>query len=117
MSLASKNETAHLESCEAIGSRVVWALRELEDSMKQMRKCQREPHISSKLKSARQDISLMISTSKIAAALQSSDDDNDALATVSFAFLLREVVDKVEELTKVVDELGDIAGFRVHSTQ
>lgn len=117
MSLASKNETAHLESCEPIGSQIVWALRELEDSMKQMRKCQTELHISSKLKSARQDISLMISTSKIAAALQSSDDDNDALATVSFAFLLREVVDKVEELTKVVDELGDIAGFRAHSTQ
>lgn len=116
MSLASKNETAHLESCEAIGSQIVWALRELEDSMKQMRKCQTELHISSKLKSARQDISLMISTSKITAALENSDDD-DALATVSFAFLMREVVDKVEELTKVVDELGDIAGFRVHSTQ
>lgn len=40
----------------------------------------------------------------------------DALAVASFVFFLKDVVDKVEELTKEVEQLGDIAGFRTHST-
>ncbi|KAJ1405148.1 Aluminum-activated malate transporter [Sesbania bispinosa] len=106
MTLESVNQTVQLES---IGSRIVWTLRELGDSMKQMRKCE-EPQISSKLKAARAELSLVISTSKISAAI----DNSDALAVASFVFLLKEVVDKVEELTKVVEQLGEIACFRAH---
>ncbi|XP_020228036.1 aluminum-activated malate transporter 14 [Cajanus cajan] len=107
MALASASE---LESCEAIGSGIVWTLRELGDSMKQMRKCEAESHISAKLKAARAEL-LVISTSKIAAI-----ENMDALALTSFVFLLKKVVDKVEELTKEVEQVGDIAGFRAHST-
>ncbi|KAG4981872.1 hypothetical protein JHK87_026621 [Glycine soja] len=100
-----------LESCEAIGSRIVWTLRELGDSMKQMRKCEALPHTSAKLKAARAELSLVISTSKIAAI-----ENIDALAVASFVFLLKKVLDKVEELAKEVEQVGDIAGFRAHST-
>lgn len=75
--------------------------------MKQMKKWEAEPHISSKLKAARAELSLIISTSNIA-----SIENTDALAIASFVFLLKEVVEKVEELTKELEQLGDIAGFR-----
>ncbi|KAL2323559.1 hypothetical protein Fmac_027938 [Flemingia macrophylla] len=96
-----------LEPCEAIGSRIVWTMRQLGDSMKQMRKCEAESHISPKLKTAREELSLMISTSKIATI-----QNMDALAVTSFVFLLNRVVDKVDQITKEVQQLGDIAGFR-----
>lgn len=113
MELVPESQIVQSESCEAIGSRVVWALRELGDSMKQMRKCQSEPHISSKLKAARAELSMVISTSKIEATIENKNN-TDALAIASFVFLLKEVVDKVEELTKEVEQLGDIAGFHAH---
>lgn len=99
--------SAQLEACEAIGSKVAWALRELGDSMKQMRKCEAEATtIAAKLKAARAELSLVISTPKIATL------ENGHLA--SFVYLLMEVVDKVEELVKEVEELGHIAGFRTN---
>ncbi|RDX57615.1 Aluminum-activated malate transporter 12 [Mucuna pruriens] len=107
MALTSVSETVQFESCEAIGSQIVWTLRELGDSMKKMRKCEAEAH----LKEARTELSLVISTYKIAAT-----ENIDALAVASFVFLLKKVVDKVEELTKEVEQVGDIAGFRAHST-
>ena len=106
--LSSLSQKIQFEQCEAIGSRVVWTLRELGDSMKQMRKC--EPHISTKLKAARAEQNMVISTYKI-----STIENIDALAVASFMFLLKEVLDKVEELIKEVEQLGDIAGFRTHS--
>lgn len=105
------SETVQLESCAAIGSRIVWTLQELGDSMKQMRKCEAEPHISAKLKAARAELSLVISNSKIAAI-----ENIDALAVASFVFLLKKVVDKVEDLIKEVEKVGDNAGFRAHPT-
>ena len=109
MALSSLSQTIQFEPCEAIGSKVVWTLKELGDSMKQMRKC--EPHISAKLKAARAELSMVICTSKL-----TSIGNSDVLAVVSFMFILKEVVDKVEELTKKVEQLGEIAGFRAHST-
>ncbi|XP_061341352.1 aluminum-activated malate transporter 14-like [Gastrolobium bilobum] len=101
----------HLEPCEAIGSRVAWTLRELGDCMKQMRKCEAEANISAKLKAAREELSLVISTSKIAEL-----ENGEVLTIASFVLLLMEVVDKVEELAKELEELGDIAGFSIHVT-
>ncbi|KAK7270264.1 hypothetical protein RIF29_23279 [Crotalaria pallida] len=109
--MALVSQTVQLELCEAIGSRVVWALRELGDSMKQMRKCEADTRITPKLKAARAELSLVISMSKISAL-----ENNDALAVASFVFLLKEVVDKVEELSKEVEQVGNIAGFCTHST-
>ncbi|OIW06749.1 hypothetical protein TanjilG_11474 [Lupinus angustifolius] len=105
----SVNQTIQLKLCEAIGSDVVWVLRELGDSMKQMRKCEADTHISEKLKAAKTELSLVISMFNI-----SAHENIDALAVASFIFLLKEVVDKVEELTKEVDQVGDIAHFRTY---
>ncbi|QHO25407.1 aluminum-activated malate transporter 14-like isoform X2 [Arachis hypogaea] len=129
MELQSWSETIQvIEPCfEAIGSNIVWSLKELGESMKQMRKIHAS-QISTKLKASRSEISMVvkmiISTSKkISTSMLNNndennncyDDDDDAsLATASFLFLLKEVVNKVEELTKVVEQLGDIAGFPTH---
>ncbi|ESW16619.1 hypothetical protein PHAVU_007G171200 [Phaseolus vulgaris] len=108
MKVEPVSQSIQMESSEAIGSGIVWILRELEESMEKKRKC--EAHISEKLKTVREEISLVISTSKMAAI-----DNMDALAVASFVFLLKKVVEKVEELTKEVEQLGDLAGFRAQT--
>ncbi|QCD86881.1 Aluminum-activated malate transporter [Vigna unguiculata] len=109
MKMEAVSESVEREACEAIGSGIVWSLQELGESMKQMRKC--EADISEMLKTVREEISLVISTSKMAAI-----DNMDAVAVASFVFLLKKVVEKVEELTKEVEQLGDLAAFPAHST-
>lgn len=79
--------------------------------MKQMRKCDAKGNISGQLKNAREDLSLIISTSKMVEL-----EDCQVLAIASFVFLLMEVIGKVEELVKEVEELEDIAGFRTTTT-
>lgn len=79
--------------------------------MKQMRKCDAKDNIWDQLKNAREDLSLIISTSKMVEL-----EDCQVLAIASFVFLLMEVIGKVEELVKEVEELEDIAGFRTTTT-
>ncbi|KAK7344492.1 hypothetical protein VNO77_14152 [Canavalia gladiata] len=95
-----------------IGSQIAWSLRELGESLKQMRKCETESEISRKLKAAREELRLVIWAWKIGAIEKSSD----AVEASCFVFLLKEVVEKVEELSNKVVEVGDVAGFRPHST-
>lgn len=106
-----QSKSVQLEQCEAIGSRLASTLRELGDSMKQMSRCEAEASISAKLKAARAELSLVISTSMIAEL-----ESGEVLAIASFVFLLMGVVEKVQQLVKEVGELGDIAGFRTHVT-
>ncbi|KEH23744.1 putative aluminum-activated malate transporter [Medicago truncatula] len=96
-----------LEQCEAIGSRIVWTLREVGDSMKQMRKCEGRDNTIDKLKTTREELSLVISTSMI-----EEFENGEMLPIASLVFLLMEVVEKVGELVIEVGELQDMAGFR-----
>ncbi|KAK7336740.1 hypothetical protein VNO77_17286 [Canavalia gladiata] len=105
-----QSQSTQLETCDAIVSRVVCIMRELGNSMKQMRKCEARANISAQLKAARAELSLVISKSKIA-----EFEDDQVLAIASFVFLLVEVVGKVEELVKEVEELGDNVGLRTPS--
>ncbi|KAK7242983.1 hypothetical protein RIF29_37765 [Crotalaria pallida] len=111
MASLRESHSAQLETCEAIGSRVAWALRELGDSMNLMRKCEGKGTILAKLKAARAGLSFVISTSKIAKL-----ENGQVLAIASLVFLLREVVEKVEDLLKEVEELEQIAGFRTNTS-
>ncbi|MED6131716.1 hypothetical protein PIB30_012420 [Stylosanthes scabra] len=126
MELQSWSETIQLiePCCEEIGSNVMWTLKELGESMKQMRKIHAS-QISTNLKASRAEISMVVmmnifTFNKIAtlSILNNNydEDDNNAsqLAIASFLFLLKEVVNKVEELTKEVEQLGDIACFPTH---
>ncbi|KAK7285370.1 hypothetical protein RJT34_20139 [Clitoria ternatea] len=93
-----------LQTCEAIGSKVACVMQELGESMKQMRKCEAKENILGQLK---EEIGLVISKSKIGEL-----EDGEVVAIASLVFLLMQVVEKVGELVKGVEELGDVAGFR-----
>ncbi|KAJ7977422.1 Aluminum-activated malate transporter like [Quillaja saponaria] len=97
------------EPCEEVGSSLVWTLRELGESIMKMRKCQPGSQIVSKLKTMRVELHLVISRSKIAPL-----ENGDELAIASFLFLFKEVVEKVQELVKEVEELGEVAEFHTH---
>ncbi|KAJ1433057.1 Aluminum-activated malate transporter [Sesbania bispinosa] len=106
MASLRQSKSVQLKLCEAIVLRIALTLRELGDSMKQMRKCEAEGSILAKLTAARAELSLVISKSMIAEL-----ENSEVLAIASFVLLLRGVVEKVEELVKEVWELGDMAGF------
>ncbi|KAF1898323.1 hypothetical protein Lal_00033090 [Lupinus albus] len=114
MACLRQSHSEQLETCEAIGSRVAWALRELGDSMKQMKKCEENNKGSSilaKLKACKAELSMVISTSKVAIL-----ENGQVLAISSLVFLLMKVVEKVEELVQEVEELGQNAAFRINIT-
>ncbi|XP_031263810.1 aluminum-activated malate transporter 12-like [Pistacia vera] len=96
------------EPCEEVGSSLAWTLRELGDSMKKMRRCQTVTSIMPKLKSMRQELSLVMSPSTLGLL-----ENGDGLEIASFLFTVTVMVDKVEELTKEVEELGELAHFHV----
>ncbi|KAJ8748407.1 hypothetical protein K2173_003044 [Erythroxylum novogranatense] len=94
------------QPCEAIGSSLAWTIRELGDSIKEMRRCQSEAFIVPKLKSARQELSRVVSISKLEKV-----EDADILKIASSVAALIEIVEKLEELVKEVEELGELASF------
>ncbi|GKV27816.1 hypothetical protein SLEP1_g36940 [Rubroshorea leprosula] len=94
------------EPCEAIGSSLAWTLRALGESLKKMRKCQSENVIVPRLKSIRLQLSLVRTSSALGQV-----ENADGLAIASFIFLLMEMVNKVEDLAKEMEELGELAGF------
>lgn len=73
-----------------------------------MRRCQTVDLIMPKLKSMRQELSLAMSSS-----IPEQLGNGDGLEVASFLFTLMMMVDKVEELTKEVVELGELARFHV----
>ncbi|KAF8394434.1 hypothetical protein HHK36_020642 [Tetracentron sinense] len=94
------------EPCEAVASLLAVTLRELGETIMNMRRCQPGMLMVSKLQSMRLELSVSISPSRLGAL-----DNGEGLAIASCVFLLTEMVDKVEMLAKEVEELGDLAGF------
>ncbi|KAF5731524.1 putative Aluminum activated malate transporter family protein [Tripterygium wilfordii] len=95
------------EPCEAIVSSLSWTLKELGESIKRMGRCKAEDTIVPKLKSVRVELSLVMSPARLG-----SLDNSQGLAMASFVFTLMGMVEKVEELAKEVEELGEIANFQ-----
>ncbi|KAL5864043.1 hypothetical protein ACOSQ3_001557 [Xanthoceras sorbifolium] len=91
------------EACEEVAC----TLRELGESIVKMRRCQPAALLMPKLKSMRQELSLVVSPCTLG-LLENSDG---VLEIASFVFTLMQIIDKVEELTKEVEELGELAGF------
>ncbi|OAY61681.1 aluminum-activated malate transporter 14 [Manihot esculenta] len=91
------------EACEEVGSSLASTLKELGESMKKMRKCKTEVQ---KLKSVRMELSEVTSPSRLTQL-----ENADGLAIASFVFCLMAMVEKLEELAKEVEELGELASF------
>lgn len=96
-----------MEPCKTVGLHLAWTLGELGESIKKMERCPPKALVASKLKSMKLELSLIASPSKLGAV-----DNGEGLAMASFVFLLMEILEKVEELAKEVDELGELAGFQ-----
>ncbi|KAM1755812.1 hypothetical protein ACFX12_008100 [Malus domestica] len=94
------------EPSEAVGLTLAWSLRELGESLVKMRRCNKEAVIVPKLNSMRLELSSIVSPSKFGPI-----ENVDGLAIASFVFLLTEMIEKLEELAKVIEELGELAGF------
>lgn len=71
-----------------------------------MKKFQVEAEVLPKLKAVRVQLNLF----RPETVLQPLKKDEE-LAVASFMFLLTEIVEKMEELAKEVEELGELAGF------
>ncbi|CAB4291712.1 unnamed protein product [Prunus armeniaca] len=95
------------ETSEAVGLSLAWSLRELGESLMKMRRCPQENVILPKLKSMRLALSSMVSQVSNFGPLENVE----GLAIASLVFLLTEMLEKVEELAKEVEELGELAGF------
>ncbi|ONH93612.1 hypothetical protein PRUPE_8G242400 [Prunus persica] len=95
------------EPSEAVGLSLAWSLRELGESLMKMRRCPQENVILPKLKSMRLELSSMVSPVSNFGPLENVE----GLAIATFVFLLTEMLEKVEELAKEVEEIGELAGF------
>ncbi|CAN1766037.1 Aluminum-activated malate transporter 13 [Linum perenne] len=96
------------EPCEAAAASLVWTLGEMGDSIRRMRRCDIETSIVPELKSARLELSRVVTTPF---KRGSGGSDAEALGMASFVFGLTEMVEVLEELAKQVEELGQTAGF------
>ncbi|XP_039008503.1 aluminum-activated malate transporter 14-like, partial [Hibiscus syriacus] len=96
------------EPCEEIVAALALMLRQQGDGVKEMKKCEYEDMILSKLKTVRQELSLLANPSTVGI---SHLEKTDGLGLASFVCSMMEMVEKMEELAKHVDQLGQLGGF------
>ncbi|XP_058083773.1 aluminum-activated malate transporter 12-like [Magnolia sinica] len=102
------------EPCEAMGKLLSFSLRELSDDIFNMHQCLPWGLIAAKLRLMRLELISAISVSNLRTPENGNGTTDDALPIASFAFILMQMVDKVEALAKEVEELGDLAGSLIH---
>ncbi|PPD93619.1 hypothetical protein GOBAR_DD09450 [Gossypium barbadense] len=96
------------EPCEAIVASLAWTLRELGESIKKMKKCGSEDTILPKLKTVRQELSQIPGPSTLGT---NNLERTDGLGLATFMYSMVEMVEKMEELAKHVEQLGQRGGF------
>ncbi|XP_022727865.1 aluminum-activated malate transporter 8-like [Durio zibethinus] len=96
-----------IEPYEAIMASLAWTLKELGESIGKMIQCRSEETIVPKLNSVRLELSLILTPSTFGTNLENID----RLGLASFVYALTEMVEKMEELAKEVEELGKLGGF------
>lgn len=96
------------EPCDAIVASLAWTLRELGESIKKMKKCGSEGTILPKLKTVRQELSQISGPSTFGT---NDLERTDGLGLATFMYSMMEMVEKMEELAKHVEQLGQLGGF------
>ncbi|KAK9057279.1 hypothetical protein SSX86_022114 [Deinandra increscens subsp. villosa] len=95
------------EPCKSVGLSLGVTLRELGRSISSMKRCQATVQIMPKLQSVKQELVLLSTSSRLKGIANA-----ESLAMANLLFLLMEIVDKVEVLSKEVEALGEAAGFQ-----
>ncbi|KAK2990500.1 hypothetical protein RJ640_019780 [Escallonia rubra] len=95
------------QPCEIAGLYLASILRELGQSIEEMKKCRAKVLIVPHLHTMKAELSSVTSHS-----LLEGSENGEGLAMAGFLFLLTGTVEKVEVLAKEVEELGEIAGFK-----
>nr|XP_043620252.1 aluminum-activated malate transporter 13-like [Erigeron canadensis] len=90
------------ETCKNAGMSLAVAMRELGESIMEMRRVREKVLILPELQSI-----TILADPKLQAI-----ENVEALAVANFLFLLTEIVNKVKVLAKEVDELGEVASFQ-----
>ncbi|KAK3415726.1 hypothetical protein EUGRSUZ_H01530 [Eucalyptus grandis] len=98
------------EPCELVASSLARTLRELGESLMNMRRCQSDALVLRKLRSSWLVLRLYMSPTKLENACNSGED----LAISTFVFLLTEMLEKLERLANEVEELGELAKFKIN---
>ncbi|KAK5811221.1 aluminum-activated malate transporter 8-like [Gossypium arboreum] len=99
------------EACEGIIASLAWTIKELGESIKEMSKCRYEEMIVPKMKPVRIEVSAIVNPF----ALETCLENSDGLGFASFVHSLMKMVEKLEELAKEVEELGQLGGFHENS--
>lgn len=99
------------EGCEGVIASLAWTIKELGESIKEMSKCRYEEMIVPKLKSVRIEASAIVNPSALGTDLENSA----GLGLASLVHSLMKMVEKLEELAKEVEELGELGGFHENS--
>ncbi|XP_016500224.1 aluminum-activated malate transporter 13-like [Nicotiana tabacum] len=90
------------EPCEIIGLSIAWILKEVGESIRDMKICRAKVLISPRTQCMIQELSLLVKT---------AENSTENLGLASFIFHLLEMVEKVEMVATKVEELGEIARF------
>ncbi|KAI3668215.1 hypothetical protein L6452_43292 [Arctium lappa] len=95
------------EPCKSVGVSLGLTMRELGESITNMKRCHAKVITVPKLQSTKLDLILLSTSPKLRGIA-----NVESLAIANFLFLLIEIIDKVEVLAKEVEALGEVAGFR-----
>ncbi|XP_031495627.1 aluminum-activated malate transporter 14-like [Nymphaea colorata] len=102
-------------SCKELASEISGTLGELAESIEKTKKCRSHELINGQLSAAAMAINAGIAEYKWTMLKNEGDNrsilENDMLPISCLAFVLLEIGEKVQELAKKVEELGDLASF------
>ncbi|KAL6500457.1 hypothetical protein OROHE_025823 [Orobanche hederae] len=97
------------EPCESFMLTIQWILKELGESIEKMELCKTNNLINPRL----QSMKLQLTPPRFYSCKTEVLGTDENLAITTFNFLLVEIVEKCEILSKKVEELGEAANFRV----
>ncbi|KAK1317259.1 Aluminum-activated malate transporter 12 [Acorus calamus] len=103
--------TRAAETCQMISEMLVFMLRELGEDIFNMRMCRPHDTVAVRIQSLKTELATAVSASNLSTLVGVNSTMRDGLSVASFVFVFMEVLDKVEVISKEVEELGKLARF------
>ncbi|KAK1278013.1 hypothetical protein QJS04_geneDACA022672 [Acorus gramineus] len=90
---------------------LVFMLRELGEDIFNMRMCRPHDTVAVRIESLKTELATAVSASNLSTLVGVNSTMRDGLSVASFVFVFMEVLEKVEVISKEVEELGKLARF------